>query len=167
MNYATNLPWRRIFPFMVLALLMSAGVYWLAEVTAPADMVFTGALVNHNDVSSYLAAMRQGGEGRWLFNIQFSPETWRPVLMLPMYMIAGKVLPAVSGSYRPAYDFLRIAGVLLTGVALFIWLRHVFPGRPRHQMSGWLLIIFGSGIGWLVYRRERCVRRRHEPRTLT
>jgi predicted transcriptional regulator len=151
MNSATDLTWRDILPFLLLALALSAGLHLLAGLLAPAGMAFTGGLVNHADVSVYLAALRQGAAGEWLYNIQFAPEPWQPVLMYPLYMALGKLLPAVDGSYRLVYDLLRVVGVLFAGTAIWVWVREVFPGRKRLQLTGWLLIVFSSGFGWLVW----------------
>ena len=43
----------------------------MATVLSPEGMRFTGALVNLDDLNTYLSAIRQGAEGHWLFTPTF------------------------------------------------------------------------------------------------
>ncbi|MCP4428125.1 MAG: hypothetical protein GY803_26865, partial [Chloroflexi bacterium] len=52
---------KTIWPWIVLILVMTTAPYLLAWAAAPPDKQFIGTLVNPDDLSTYLAAMRQGG----------------------------------------------------------------------------------------------------------
>ena len=125
--------------------------YLYAWLVTPSDKFFSGILANHNDFSAYIAAMRQGAEGNWLFRITFSTESWQPRLMLPLYMVVGKLIRPFSQNYVLWFNIMRAGGLVLALWGFLFWLRQLLPGRPRHQLTGWLLIAFGGGLGWLLW----------------
>ncbi len=122
--------------------------YLVAWISTPDGMVFTGALLNPDDMGVYVSAMRQGAAGRWLYQFTYSPEPWQPRLMLLLYLVLGKL------SFTPPTVLtLHIWRTILTIFSLWgliFWVRTLFPANGRLQLSGWLLILFGSGAGWLA-----------------
>jgi len=136
---------------MALATILILGPYLIAWLATPPGMVFTGTLANHNDLATYLSAMRQGSEGAWLYQFKFSPEVWQPVLYLPLYMATGKVAGLLGGSLEVWFNLLRLPALMLAFLGLLFWVRQVFPGQAHRQRLAWLLIIFGGGISWLLW----------------
>lgn len=151
MRESETLRWRTVFPWALIALVLMMGPYIVAWLARPEGRSFVGALANHNDYSSYLAAMRQGAEGRWLLRLNFSPEQWDPIFMLPGYMLIGKILGRLSHEFVAWFTFLRIAASVFTMGALVIWVREVFPGSERLQRTAWLLALFAGGLSWLIW----------------
>lgn len=146
-----NLRFRQLLPWVGLALLGTMAPFLYAWLVTPPDKFFTGVLANHNDFSGYLTAMRQGAEGYWLFRFTFSPEAWQPRLVLFFYIIAGKLLRSFSQNYTLWLNILRVWGLLLALWGFQFWLKEIFPGQRRQQVTAWFLITFGSGIGWLLW----------------
>lgn len=142
---------RDVLPWFVIALLVTLGPYLIAWLATPPGKFFVGTLANHNDHSAYLAAMRQGAEGRWLYRFNFSPEVWQPALILPAYMLAGRLLGWLGIGYPLLLNLLRLAAVLFTLFAILVWVRNILPGNKRYQLTAWLLIVFGEGLSWLVW----------------
>ena len=144
---------RFILPFwVVLALLLA----WLpnaaAPLLAPAGQQFMGSLINPDDHSVYLAAIRQGAEGNWLFHFNFSPEPIPPRLTYLFYLLLGRLLTAVSPPHlSTATNTLFHVARLLAGL-LLLWVLWVWAGiiLPRWQQTAWLLAVFGGGLGWLL-----------------
>ena len=126
------------------------GPFLLAWLLTPADYIFSGALANNNDFSAYIAAMRQGADGYWLFHFNFSPEAWQPQLMLPIYMITGKIVPDAYG-YVVWLSVMRVIALGLTLLVFGAWVRLIFPAAPGKQWVAWLLMVFGGGLGWLLW----------------
>ena len=145
-----NLSWRAVLPWMVVLLLLINLPYAVAWLLPPEGKQFVGAFVNPDDLATYLAAMRQGGEGKWLLHLTFSPEPWQPKLMLLPYLLVGKVIRPLPGSILFWFHLFRLAAALLAMAAAVPWVRTLFPGRKRLQYTAWLLIFFGSGLGWLM-----------------
>ena len=151
MNETKPLALGAVAPFVFAALVLSMGPYLVAWLRPPDGMQFTGALVNHNDISVYLSALRQGATGGWLYQLTFAPEPWQPRLMLLFYILAGKLLPPFNSHYSLFFNLLQAVGVLAAALALLVWVRAALPDRPRQQRTAFLLILFGGGLGWLAW----------------
>lgn len=133
----------------LFALLLTSIPLATAYLLTPDGHIFMGSIINPDDHSVYLAAMRQGGEGNWLFHFTFSPEPIPPRLTYPLYLLLGRLVTAVNGNHELWFHFFRLlsGGFLL--YALLIWAKTVLDS-PRQQQTAWFLMIFGGGLGWLV-----------------
>ncbi len=142
----TAVPWL----WLLLAMGITSLPYLIVYATTPPGQIFTATLINPDDTSVYLSAMRQGMEGKWLFHFQFSPELITPKVMHMSYILAGHLAAWLGGSLVMWFHFWRAAAGVVTLLVLWGWLAFVFPNQRRWQLSAWLLIVFGSGVGWLV-----------------
>jgi len=141
---------RKILPWSVLFLLLTTLPYVMAVLNTPPDKVFLGALVNSEDFSTFISAMRQGQTGQWLFQFTFSAEPWQPQLMHFTYILLGKVASLVGGDLVIWFHIYRFATAVFALWMLLLWVRTLWPGQPQLQFTAWFLCGFGSGIGWLV-----------------
>ena len=141
---------RQLAPWMGVMLLLISLPYLLVWLQAPPGQTFMAGLINPDDVSVYLAAMRQGSEGAWLFQFSFSPEPIPPRLTYPLYLLMGRFVGLLHGSFTLWFHLFRLLASLFTLLAMWWWVRLALPGRARWQQSAWLLIAFGGGLGWLV-----------------
>lgn len=148
---AEELSFKELVPWMLVALLIASAPYLYGWLTAPVGATFTGALVNQDDLSTYLSAIRQGENGRFLFHFTFSPETWEPRFMLFPYLLLGRVNRLLGGSALLWYHLARLAALSFTLVCVLFWVRIMLPGSRAMQRTGWLFIVFGGGLGWLLY----------------
>ena len=149
MNSDSNqLRLRTVAPWIMAALLLSSAPYALAWLSAPAGKVFTGGLVNPDDVSAYIAALRQGAGGDWLYQPMFSPETITPRLTYLPYLLAGKLFHIAGGTPTLWFHVLRIIAGSLACLGVVFWLRQCLPDE-RTQRTAWFLVAFGGGVGWL------------------
>jgi hypothetical protein len=116
----------------------------------PPDKVFSGALINPDDLSVYLSAIRQGIEGKWLFSFAFSPEAMQSRFTYPLYIGLGYLISLFGG--EPLYWFhgFRLLCGILTIIALYYWVRLIFPENGKIQKTALILLSFGSGIGWIL-----------------
>jgi hypothetical protein len=144
-----NLRFRTILPWALFALFLTLFPYLIGWLAAPEGALFTGSLVNHDDLSTYLSAMRQGANGRWLFHFTVSPEPWQDRLMLLPYILAGKLLDTTGISLLTGYHVFRLAAALFAMWAFLVWANQLFPGEARLQLTTWLFIVFGAGLSWL------------------
>ena len=71
-----------------IVLLLASLPYLVGALSAGPDRVFTGLQVSPLDGVSYLAKMRLGYEGGWLFQLLFTPEQGQGVFLFT-YFIAG------------------------------------------------------------------------------
>lgn len=147
---SNNLQLRNILAWMLLALLLGSLPFIAAWLLAPDEVVFSGAAFNVGDASVYLSAIRQGAAGNWLFNPNFSIEEWPDVFSYMPYILFGHLARLLGGDYRLWYQLLRLLGNFTALLAFVFWVRVVFPGRRRLQLTAWFFIVFGSGLSWLV-----------------
>jgi hypothetical protein len=137
---------RQWFLWGLLLLVCLWWPYELAARLAPPGSEFLGALVNPEDLSVYLAAIRQGSEGDWLFAVTFTPENITPKLTYPFYLALGRLQAAfdVDGLFLFQVARLASAGVLL--LSLLLWLPRLGLGAARDD--AFFLITLSGGFGW-------------------
>lgn len=150
MSADKSLSFRDVLPWMLGFLALTNLPYLAAWLLPPPGKQFVGAFVNPDDLSTYLAAIRQGAAGRWLFHNPFSPEPWQPKLMLLPYLLVGKLAGLIGGGPLLWFHLFRVTAVILTLTIILLWIQTIFPQRQRWQTTGWLVVVFGSGLGWLV-----------------
>lgn len=136
---------------MALFMLLGNLPEMVVRLKLPEGYTFTGVFVNVDDASVYFSAMRQGGESNWLFTPQFSPENMPSHIAYLPYLIFGKLQTFFGGSEFIWYWLLRQISILFVFWGLRFLLQTVFPDKPRLQATAWMLLLFGSGIGWLVF----------------
>ena len=112
-------------------------------------LVYSGFFIFEQDGYSYLAKMRQGAEGSWLFHLPYTTEPQQGVLLYVLYLLIGKItrwlgIPLVAG-----YHLARLfgTGILLASAARFV---RQFATTTRWQLASWTLLLFGGGVGWLI-----------------
>jgi hypothetical protein len=123
---------------------------FLITLAAPDELVYSGALINTDDISAYISAIRQGAQGEWMFSPQFSPEQVPSHIAYLPFILVGKLQALLGGSLLLWYQILRAISVITAGFALKSLIETIYPNRSRHQKTAGILLLFGSGIGWFV-----------------
>jgi hypothetical protein len=146
----TDLSIRQIASWLILGFLLILLPYIWVEFTAPSGQSFTATLINPDDTSVYLSAIRQGQEGHWLFHFQFSPETIEPKFMYLLYLLIGQISAFLGGSSVVWFHGLRLLFGLTAMLSVLVWVRTALPNQARRQATAWFIIVFGGGFGWLA-----------------
>jgi hypothetical protein len=144
---------------VTLLVAASSAPYLIAWIATPADAHFTGLIFNPQDGGSYLAKMRQGYDGSWLFHLAYTPEPHTGAYINLYYLALGHLAHWVGLSLPLAYHVARLSGGLAMLVALY-WLAFrltTIDGAPAEQphlarqrsAMFWLASIAG-GVGWLL-----------------
>mgnify|MGYP003935436743 CR=1 FL=1 len=74
-----------------VALAITAIPYVVGAAMATDERIFGGFVYAVEDGYSYLAKMRQGAEGAWLFHVPYTPEPHPGALVYPFYLLIGKI----------------------------------------------------------------------------
>ena len=146
--------WRFVLLFSVIALVVSSVPYALGAAQATDERVFGGFVYAVEDCYSYLAKMRQGAEGAWLFHIAYTPEPHPGALFFLFHLLLGKLAALLPGGDLTArsvwvYHGARLAfglGLLLTVYRFLAALTE----RLAVRRLAWLMVTFGGGLGWLL-----------------
>ncbi|NIV38402.1 MAG: hypothetical protein GWN58_55990 [Anaerolineae bacterium] len=134
----------------ILSILLVIQVpYLLAFLSAPPDLAFSGALFYLHDSNSYLAAIRQGIEGNWLFYDLYTPEPHQPGPLHLIYTTWGRIGAAAGTSPAVTFDLARLMHGLILLAALYWFLTLCLPQRDQRR-AAFLLLAFTSGLGWLL-----------------
>ncbi len=139
----------RVIGIGLLVLAVSSIPYGLGYGFAPAGMEFGGLLVDLDDGYSYLAAMRQGFDGGWKYQILFTPEEHSGAYLHTFYLSLGKLSSLLGLSLIQTYHLARLTCGLLLLVTAYVFLSH-FLRREGPRLVAYLLTSFSSGLGWLV-----------------
>ncbi len=145
---------RFVLAFSIVALAITSIPYVLGAVLATEDRVFGGFVYAIEDCYSYLAKMRQGAEGAWLFHIAYTPEPHPGVLFFPFHLLLGKVAALLPGGDLATrmvwvYHGARVVFGLVLLLTVYRFLA-AFTERVAVRRLAWLMVTFGGGLGWLL-----------------
>ncbi len=133
--------------------LMAAGAslipYLLAGRLAGDGRVFAGFLLNPTDGFSYLAKMRQGAAGSWMFHLPYAREPGDGAFLFTHYLFLGHLARWLGLPLLHLFHAARLAGSVAMHLAAF-WLfsRVLTEPKARWLAYGWTLV--GSGLGWMA-----------------
>jgi len=145
----TRTEWRWVAIWIVVALIVTSVPYLVGWLRSTPDRVFGGLAFAIEDGYSYLANMKQGAEGLWLFQLPYTSEAHTPTIFYLFYLLLGK-FSALMGLATPlVYHLARVLfdAILLAVIYRFIALFTAW--RPVRRIA-FLLIIFSGGLGWLL-----------------
>lgn len=121
--------------------------YAVAWLGAPDGLVFTGVLYNPWDGHSYLAKMRQGWDGQWLFHLPFTEESHDGAFIFTFYLLLGHAARVLGLSLPLTFHLARLLASAFMFGMLWRLLGRFFDGTARRR--AFLLTALGAGLGWL------------------
>ncbi len=146
--------WRFVVVVGCVALLVASVPYGLGVLLATHERIFGGFVYALEDCYSYLAKMRQGAEGAWLFHIAYTAEPHIGTLFFPFHLLLGKVaalLPGGDLTARMVWVYHLARWVCGLGLLLTVY-RFIaeFTASVMVRRLAWLMVTFGGGLGWLL-----------------
>ena len=139
----------------VLALVTSMPFLYAFE-RQGADVRFTGSLLAVEDGNSYIAKMRGGADGEWLFRSPFTavPQAGIPAFLF--YILLGKLAQG-PGMHVQLVALLHAARVLAIFVVVLATYRLAarFLAEERWRRWATVVSVAGGGLGWLVFAAGR------------
>ena len=143
---------RRSAPGLLFFLLFLAFLtlpYLLAWWRQGDAWVFTGFLFAVEDGNSYIAKMRLGALGAWLFTTPYTVEPQRGYLLFGPYLLLGKLAGNAASHGRLVFLFhaFRVLAALALAGATYRFLGLFLSGKGR--ILGTLMALLGGGLGWV------------------
>jgi hypothetical protein len=133
----------------LIALLIASLPYLFGALSAGPDRVFTGLQVNPLDGLSYLAKMRLGYEGDWLFRLLFTPEQGQGVFLFTYFVALGHLARVLGLPLIAVFHAARLIG----GFVL-LWMIYELIARVTDTVDlrrrAWWIVALSSGVGWLA-----------------
>ena len=139
-----------IFAAVLAAVLAAVSLvpYLFAYWWTPAGHHFTGFFFIADDATTYLAKMRQGADGAWLWNDPYTSEAHGGVLLFAFYLLAGHLAALLHLPLIAVYHLAGVAGAFALVLAIDRLALKTLP--PEDRRLGVVLAVLGSGIGFLV-----------------
>src|ERR1700730_18498675 len=122
--------------------------YLLAYLWAPAGHHFAGFFFIADDATTYLAKMRQGADGSWLWNDPYTSEPHGGVFLFGFYLLFGHLAALLHLPLIASYHLARITGAIALVLAVERLCRRLLP--PQQRSLGLVLVVLGSGPGVLA-----------------
>jgi len=150
---AAPLPAPRQWPQFALVLaavvaIISLLPYLLAYLWTPPGHHFAGFFFIADDATTYLAKMRQGADGSWLWNDPYTSEPHGGVFLFSFYLLFGHLAALLHLPLIAAYHLARISGAIALVLAADQLCRRVLPAELRRLAL--LLVVLGAGAGFLA-----------------
>ena len=146
---ARRWPWPRFaLGFAAAVAALSLLPYVLAYVWAPPGHHFAGFFFIADDATTYLAKMRQGAQGSWLWTDPYTSEPHAGVFLFGFYLLFGHLAALLHLPLIATYHLARISGALALVLAVDRLCRRLLP--PELRNLGLVLVILGSGAGFLA-----------------
>jgi hypothetical protein len=154
MGSVTRAEWRWAAAFAVVASLLLALPYLVADSAQGAEWRFSGFLFGVEDGNSYIADMRQGAQGAWLFRIPYTSEPQRGALMYLPYLLLGKLAGggALHDQLVALFHLARFAAAAAMLLAIYRFLA-CFVEDVALRRWGLVAAAFGGGFGWILLAR--------------
>ncbi len=153
MNAPSIIPrreWLTAVAVTLLLILLLAIPYALGYTFAAPGTFFTGLLMNPEDSQTYLAKMWQGYDGAWLYTIPFTSETHQPAFVGVFYVWLGQLARALGIRVTAIWHGSRIVAQFILSLTTF-WFVAQFTHNKTWRWTAYLLALFGSGFGWLLF----------------
>jgi hypothetical protein len=145
----TRPEWRWVLLASLVVLLFASlptlYAWWLADDAN----VFSGFVYNTEDGNSYIAKMRQGARGEWLFHLPFTTEPHPGAWLYTFHLLLGKVSAGLGLSFQLTYHLVRAILGLGLLVTVYAFVARFVTDVVTRRLA-WLLTAIGSGLGWLL-----------------
>lgn len=113
------------------------------------EQQFSGFILGIEDANSYLAKMRLGAEGGWLFYLPYTPEPHNGAYLFTFHLLLGKISRWSGLAPSLTYHLARLIFSLGLLFTIYIFIAYFIPDIVRRRLA-FLLVGLGSGLGWLL-----------------
>lgn len=142
---------RWVWGFALILMTLTMLPYLIGFASQGEDWVFSGFIFGVEDANSYIASMRNGAEGAWLFRSDYTYFEQAGLLVSLPYLLLGKLLSPSSPqtAYLTLYHAFRFAAGLV-----MVWGTYSFISAfiQEIKLRRWTLVVgvLGGGLGWLL-----------------
>lgn len=145
----TSIERRWLLIASIVVLMLASLPYAFGALSSNSDWIFTGLQVNPLDGVSYLAKMRIGFNGGWLFHLPFSIEQGPGAYLFTFFIALGHLARILNLPLIVMFHLVRIIG----GFSL-LWLIYELIARFTEPIDRrrrvWWIVALSSGLGWLA-----------------
>jgi hypothetical protein len=122
--------------------------YLLAYLWTGSGRHFGGFFFIADDATTYLAKMRQGADGAWLWNDPYTSEPHGGVFLFSFYLVLGHLAALLHLPLIAAYHLARLAGAVVLVLAIDHLCRRMLA--PELRKLALVIAVLGSGLGFVA-----------------
>ncbi|HXW01721.1 MAG TPA: hypothetical protein VEC93_25145, partial [Anaerolineae bacterium] len=100
--------WRWVATWVIVIILITSLPYLYGFFLSTPQLQFSGFFLGVEDANSYLAKMRLGAEGGWLFYLPYTPEPHRGAFLFTFHFALGKLARTAQLSPVLVYHLARV-----------------------------------------------------------
>lgn len=134
----------------IIVIILTTVPYGLAYLPTEDGRLFTDVVMNPEDSQTYFAKIYQGYQGHFLYTIPFTPEAHNGAFVGVFYLWLGHAARLTGLSITAVWHLSRIIANLILFLTTFAFISQFFNDRFR-RWTAYLLALFGSGFGWLLF----------------
>jgi hypothetical protein len=151
MGKVTSAERRWVFLFAVIVMAITTIPYAIGYAAQGKDTVFSGFLWGVQDGESYIAKMREGADGAWLFRLRYTTEPQSGALIFLPYLWLGKLAggAALHEQLVALFHLARIAAGVASIIAAYYFLA-LFVEETGVRKWALALACLGGGFGWIM-----------------
>jgi hypothetical protein len=132
----------------VFVTLITLVPYGVAYFQANPESTFSGFLVNPIDGFSYLAKMRQGFDGNWLFQLPYTVEPGEGSFIFVYFLFLGHISRCIGIPSIYLYHLARLLGSVVMFCTAFLLIAK-FLEKRKLRWGAFFIVLFGAGFGWM------------------
>jgi hypothetical protein len=118
--------------------------------------VFMGFFFLGDDANTYLAKMREGWEGSWLWTNRYSTEPGPGAYFFLFWLFLGHVAAAAKLSLIATFHLARLLGALALMAAGWAFIGQFVPRPDARRFAIWFMA-FGLGLGVVIWTLNKPV----------
>lgn len=122
--------------------------YIVLTVGHPPGRAFLGFIFQGDDAFTYLAKMREGAEGGWLWLNRYTTEPSPGAYYFTFWLAVGHVAALLHLPMLVMFHVIQVLGGILLVLAAWLFLRHFVADEPTRRF-GLVFLCLGMGLGWV------------------
>ena len=123
--------------------------YLYAWTSQPAGHVFMGFFFLGDDANTYLAKMREGWEGSWIWTNRYSTEPGTGAYFFTWWIALGHLAALLHLNLMFMFHAMRVAGAFALLAAAWVFIREFVEDRQARRF-GICFLAFGLGMGYVI-----------------
>src|SRR5215468_11002134 len=155
--HITRREWRNVVLFALFILILTTLPYIAGAAAQGDNWRFGWFMFGVEDGNSYLAKMREGAVGGWLFHIAYTSEPHDGALLFTPYLAAGKLAALFVAPSSPAFVdtmfvIFHVSRLVFDFLLILVLYRFIATFLVKRSLRGLALVLvtLGGGFGWLL-----------------
>jgi hypothetical protein len=141
--------WRWVIVATALILVAAIALNFWGYLIAPPNYHFAGMVYAWEDGQSYLAKIREGMRGEWLYTLAYTADPGPPFVLYTNYLFLGHVAAWLHLEPDILFHVARLFDGAVLLLTLYAFIARFFPDVSSRRFA-FLLATTGGGFGWLA-----------------